>query len=358
MLLNNESAGLIKYPNNRIDYLDAAKGLAIIFVVCSHAGINNALCCFFYACYIPLFFICSGLTTPTELDSVRFARRVKKLLMAYFGISIILLLFSLLYLLLSGAEDVGVKMLKSVFGIFYSRFVIAEGQPHMMDIGNSPLWYLTCYIVVLLLFKAYSELPVSWRNHPVGFVCTAIVCLGVSAAWVASPILLPWSLDTAFMGVLFLICGICYRKYNVLSCLSAPVFLALLLVYSTLCFLNPSINMSVRQYGEHGCFSILAFGLIGCIGSLLWVKTAQLIYRYLPPVGTLLASVGRYTLFILGFSNLCLKLQTVLESKMLPQNDTWCTGILDVLKVMVSVALCCFCGYVWKKFRLLISPRG
>lgn len=312
---------------------------------------------FFCACYMPLFFVCSGFTTPSNIDSVGLGRRIKKLLIAYFCISAILLLISSLYLLATGAANMGEKMAKSLFGILYSRFVIVEGQPHIMDIGNAPLWYLTCYIAVLLLFKIYSGFPVSYRRYPIGYLCFVMICLSVSFAVYYLPILLPWSLDAAFLGVCFFVCGIVYYKHNVLSCISFPVFLLLLSLYAALFLLNPGINMSVRRYGENGSLSAFAFVLIGCIGSLLWIKASQLIYQYIPWLGKLLASVGRSTLFILGFSNLCLKMQMVLESKIMTKNDIWCTGLLNAVNVIVSVALCCCLCFAWTSLRSRLSQR-
>ena len=45
----------------RLDWLDVAKGLGIIFVVLSHSQCSN-LIWLMSACYVPVFFICSGYT--------------------------------------------------------------------------------------------------------------------------------------------------------------------------------------------------------------------------------------------------------------------------------------------------------
>lgn len=333
--------------------LDIAKGIGIMMVVCSHVGINELFFQFFYAFYIPLFFVCSGCTTPFDFDTARLSRRLKKLLSAYFGISAVLFLIAMLNNAVSHAEDNFSYAADALKGICYSRYCLSESLPHLMNVCNAPLWYLTAYAVVLVLYYAYGKLPAAWRAGIALPLFSTILCLGISCAFSATPILLPWSIDTAFMGLIFLVSGMYFKRHNVIQRLSFPILLLLLGSFLGLFFYNPGIIISIRHYGEHGYLSVLFFMLIGCIGSLLTIKGSALIQRYFQTAGTLLSFVGKHTLCILGFHILCLKILYLGEGKALGHLDEPYTALIKIANVVLAVGICCCIGCAWAR----LSPR-
>ena len=68
----------------RLNYIDIAKGLGIIFVVMGHVTHDYLLRQYFYNFHMPLFFFISGLLLSTKLDvSAHLKRRVKSIIVPY-----------------------------------------------------------------------------------------------------------------------------------------------------------------------------------------------------------------------------------------------------------------------------------
>lgn len=93
--------------NKRIDYIDIAKGIAIILVVCSHTYAGPIIFPF-SAFSIPLFFFCSGLTCSIRDNMfISFKRKAIKLLKPYIFFNIILFLCAQRW------------SFREIFGVFY-----------------------------------------------------------------------------------------------------------------------------------------------------------------------------------------------------------------------------------------------
>lgn len=94
------------------------------------------------------------------------------------------------------------------------------------------------------------------------------------------PIRLPWGIDTAFAGMAFMAfgywikCNDRFEKSN--YCWIIP---AAFVIYIGLCNWNPGIAMSVREYGNHGALSSIAFIVIGCTGALLYIIIARILCK-------------------------------------------------------------------------------
>lgn len=54
---------------------------------------------------------------------------------------------------------------------------------------------------------------------------------------------------------------------------------AAFVVYIGLCNWNPGIAMSVREYGNHGALSSIAFIVIGCTGALWYITIARILCK-------------------------------------------------------------------------------
>lgn len=137
-----------KYNNNKIFFgIDLIKCLATIFVVFVHAylysqfyntkidgGFSFMLIFIreFLICCVPLFMITTGyLQKNTEINS-KYYSKIKKILVAYFSISVITAIYRKLYLNRS----------MSLFSLFYNIF-------NYTTIGSA--WYIEMYIGLFLL---------------------------------------------------------------------------------------------------------------------------------------------------------------------------------------------------------------
>ena len=129
---------------NRIEYLDIAKGFGIIFVLLFHSCgipyIGGAISAFF----MPLFFLISGyLCRGIKGKNIKIlmANRAQKLLKPYFIYNIIL---GGLFLVKFCILKLDIKELYiNALGIFYSRYVIKYDSAVLMGMSNNALWFLT-----------------------------------------------------------------------------------------------------------------------------------------------------------------------------------------------------------------------
>jgi len=127
----------------KYQYMDVARGLALLLVMISHAhGLSSFL--IFY--YIQIFFIISGyIYKPGRSYGDNIRRKAKRLLVPYFGYSALLWCA---YALIR--RDMG-EMKQSLFGIFYSRFCLYKNATHtenvyLLDIANGAMWYLSAVL--------------------------------------------------------------------------------------------------------------------------------------------------------------------------------------------------------------------
>lgn len=312
----------------RLDYIDIAKGIAIILVVISHTA-YPALMSYTLAFFVPVFFFCSGYTSSSLNDTSltsNFWHHAVKLLKPYFFFSVVLLI---------AFQDFS---LRAVFGIFYSRYCLYPfgTQPdivHFMTVGNYPLWFLTCMVVAYLLYYLIVY-------HPKYQYYIATFYLLLTVVMQNLPILLPWSIDTAFMMALFMFAGKLTRQYLPTLFERRPHLLVILsiIAYIALIPLYFGINLSVRQYG----FSVLVCMIAALTGSVALIYLSRLLEKTI--VGKGLQQIGRHSLTLF-----CIQIPFILLGKTLAE---WMLGgPADSQPTLVTTALiqattAIICGYL------------
>ena len=283
----------------RLDYIDITKGLGIILVVLSHTVCEELM---FYtsAFFVPVFFFCAGYTCSKKNVSLKdnFVRHAVKLFKPYLFFNLLLILYF---------HDFS---LRAILGICYSRYCLypfGTGSDicRLFVIGNYPIWFLTCMIVAYLLYDIIMY-------HPRYRYYTISLYLVITAAMESLPILLPWSLDTAFLMALVMYAGTAFRQYFP-DCFAqktpAPVALLAVVVYLLLLPLCHDINISVRMYGP----SMIVYFFAAVTGSVLLVSLSRFIQGSF--IGRGLQSVGRHSLTIF-----CIEIPFIILGKQLAGN--------------------------------------
>lgn len=91
----------MKQLDNRIEWLDVAKGITILLVIAGHTGIDNRARGLIYSFHMVLFFITSGWTMKLSADFSQFINHVKKnckrLILPVIGIFIAEIMISIAY---------------------------------------------------------------------------------------------------------------------------------------------------------------------------------------------------------------------------------------------------------------------
>lgn len=286
----------------RYVYIDIAKGIGMVLVILSHTQGFYKGGYYFTAFYMQLFFVLSGyLFVQCDYNIQKeLMRRCRRLLLPYFAYNLLLVgIFCPMYFYSTPPplynytiQTIEVYVFKAISGILYSRYdwmIPINFDEPLLFIGNGPTWFLSCMFISSMFFY------LTMRNQH--RIVSIIICIvAVSLLLNCSPILLPWSIDTAFLGCLFMICGWYLKKYE-FECVSLRVCIVLTGVYYILCKYNPGINMSIRLYGEHGTLSVFLFIAIGIIGSIIFIRFCKYIEETF--VGKIFSIIGKHTISIL-----------------------------------------------------------
>lgn len=253
--------------NNRIIWIDAAKGLGILLVMFSHLiNVGNYIVSF----YMAMFFIIAGYFIPSQIFVKKFiAKKAIRLLIPYFFYGISINCIVLLTVWLKNKLTIQTFVDKFI-GLLYSRYCLlplgVDGNTYYLS-AFAPAWFLTVLFMASILFIPFLYL----RSKQIKWLI--FLYFVISFLLNKLPILLPWSLDTAFIGALFIFIGYKLKNNNIKSppnehkCLLWLI--AMLGIYILLVKYNGSINMSVRVYGSH-LLSPIIFFVIGILGSFIY----------------------------------------------------------------------------------------
>ncbi len=281
-----------KRLKERLNYIDIARGFGILLVVFSHSGGEELFMPFVGGVFIPLFFILSGMTFVDRGQSLwEYAvRKLRRLLVPYLIFNLALLLF---YRHFSTMD---------VLGVLYSRYCLypfhMEENIFFMNSGNAPMWFLTALFTACLAFWALLRSGRYVWGMVVGYLLLTYILQFL-------PILLPWSIDSAFLFALFIFIGTKLRSLN-LANIKGTYTLLLLVGYLFLCVFNGTPNLSVRVYAH----SFLWIILTAVIGTLLILRLSQYVENTF--LNSLMADIGRHSLTIFCVQMVFLRLENKL----------------------------------------------
>lgn len=327
-------------------YLDAARGLALFLVMFSHAhGLSSFL--IFY--YIQIFFIISGyIYTPGRAYGVTIKKKAKRLLVPYFGYS------AFLWCFYAVVRRDGAAMKQSLFGVIYSRFCLynaAEGADnvYLLDIANGAMWYLTAFFVTSLLFYLIADWCLADMKRT---VLVSILLLAVTMALSELPVLLPWSIDIAGIATVLMLVGAWLRKKQFFE-QKSPLWLIVLnlVLYVGVVVFNGRLNMSIRQYGRFGAFSVPFFFVISITGSVLCIWICKWMEQ--TKIGTFFAYLGTHTIELICLHMLGLELFGVVAGHFIDVAalDGVAEWIYAAVRVAVAITGALIAGAIIRKIK-------
>lgn len=325
----------------RYKYLDAARGIGMMLVVIGHSvGLSKYLIYYF----IQLFFILSGyLYKPGRSYGENIAKKAKRLLVPYFVYSTVLLAF---YVLMGRTLE---ETKFSAIGILYSRFCLYDvtttpddANIFFFNIANGGTWYLTAFFVTGLVFHLVIDKCLENRKFLIG---TVVVLTVITMALAELPILLPWSIDIAFVGTVFMIVGALLKKAEFFEKKwNIWLILGTFACYMILVAINPELNTSAREYGIYGRWSVPLYIIIGITGSILCIWVAKLVQDTF--VGTFLVYIGQNTIILLSFHILGLAVFEMIAGRFLDIGSL--TGMAywgyHIVRISASVCGCLILG--------------
>lgn len=329
----------------RLDYLDVAKGLGMILVVMSHTAeqfrFRTDLVVGFF---MPLFFLASGFAYQDKGRSLgkSILRRTKQILVPYFVYSLILYV---IWVFRNMHQLQSQQCITALKGILYSRYCMyplyVQDNTFWLIINNHPLWFLTAmYIASVLSIVALRICKkVKWL-----YPFFLVLFLYISRMMMMKcPILLPWSLDTAFLGAFFIMAGYLFKKLfdwiGNKHWLKAFLFVPFIIMSVRLSAYNGLPNMSIRDYGSWGESSLYYFAITGVTGSIVFILLSQIIACTI--LRKPLVQISKASITVLALHPVFLELfDTLVGAKIQREPLSWQYWLYDYVKVAITVCLC------------------
>lgn len=208
-------AGLSHPPvKNRIDWIDCAKGIAVLLVIIGHTynDKTNADAILIrgsiYSFHIPLFFILSGTADAFSNNNDQFVRKTEKafknLILPALIIYIIQLIFGFLEHPHVNNWSIFLQNIINAF-IFGSGTEVTIGPAVIFSFGMK--WFLIVMFCGRILFD-YLHLRLS--NKSLVYAVLMGTALGITMAKIQW---LPGSFDIALAVLPFFLCGACLKQY-------------------------------------------------------------------------------------------------------------------------------------------------
>lgn len=281
-----------------LQYIDALRGFAIILVIIGHTSVPPFLRKAIYSFHMPLFFIISGylFNASKWLDSAAGSKiggginllfsRCKKYLKPYFIYSMANLIINIPIEIYSGitGRDLLNSTLKHIFWILYSA-----GSYKKVP-NCTPLWFLPCIFLSTIILWAF--LKVSSKYFQI-LICILIICVEQLLS-IHDFFQLPWHLDIAFLGMLYMYIGYVINKYDLLDFIKKPAYIIILIITGSICvMLNSTVDINPRRLGN---IVLLIIGST-CISCFLLS-----IFRLLSVNNHVLLLLGNNTIIIMAFN--------------------------------------------------------
>lgn len=274
--------------NKRMDTIDIAKGIGILFVIFAHVNYTPEVLVLIYSFHMPLFFILSGVLFKREkYESFRtfIKRRLNTLILPY----IFFYMAGLVYAYVSE------QMYGDLFDITseeYIQYFLEMFISHRSaTVINTPLWFVPCLFAVEIMYYFISGLKKKSLILPVCFLLTAFGWLLESGYLEFDNKTLPWSLDSALFALSFYAIGnvfspavkdtiqrISQHKQRTFICLG--LILICLLIWYPLAVMNGKITLGSKVLNNG--FLLYATGILGTMiilaVSLLIKKSRFLVF--------------------------------------------------------------------------------
>lgn len=263
-LKNNKSKKIV---DNRIKYIDVAKGIALFFVVLGHlVKFDSPVFNWIFSFHMPLFFVLSGMSCNLEKYNnffEYFKRKVKTIIVPYFIFSLV----GFIICLFVPSWRINLFTFDTLKQLLYYT------QPELLHVGQ--VWFLIAlffssiffYIIERIIFKKTNKFV-----KPIFYIVTLVIGY-VIYKQINIPYFgrLPWKIDVAITGTVFMAIGYYIQKFKIfekifdLKC-SFATFIILLLInilFGTI--LNGYVNICNCDYGNlfyyyissvSGCMSI------------------------------------------------------------------------------------------------------
>ena len=329
----------------RLNYIDVCKAFGIILVVLGHTyGIPYTLDLVIVSFHMPLFFIISGYLYDAEKNKKMNFRsfvlkKAKQYLLPYFALAGVNFLIQILWRLFYTHET-----LDTDYFFTKLRGIIFCYSDEINLPNCTPIWFLVCLFISLILFWLIMKLPVKFQLIPIVF--GLIINYLVTPYW-NDYTSFPWKFPTFLVGLFFIFTGYYFRRIMELRFHKNKWLItgvASLAISGSIAFVVLSDNfiiMNENKYGDMFVFFSTSILISSAVVLLFSIFTCKKIGFF--------NWIGRNTIFIMGFNYLCRDLATELYYY-IPWIKSY--KMHWAINFIMTFCFCIFAIIICNKFRL------
>ena len=301
---SREAVQAVPASRLRHDWLDMARGFAMLLVMVGHTDLSQTARLLFQPCRMPLFYITAGYLFNYSRHQQSLwgymGQRSRRLVGPYFLTALIFYVFSEAACLLVNGEFY--MPLQQFLAIFYgnSASYSSLGDAFILKY-NVPLWFLTCMTSSSLIFVALLHY---FRNDANRMrLVIASLAVAMIGYLIGRHLFLPWNFDLAMVAQFLMLIGLLLRE-NKATFSDARIFAMLLLVYACMCLAGKFTDMDMNHRKFHDLGQFIIAGLAGTYAmfflniKLLRMQETSAVAR---AVVTFLRYIGRHTMVIMSF---------------------------------------------------------
>lgn len=243
MNLSSRGSSTLPARKNRIDWIDVAKGIAILLVIIGHtlkmgAFLRNII----FSFHMPLFFILSGYTYTPATDKKALWKHMKHhfqcLMVPCLAVSLFLVAYSVVKSDSCSFSEIGIQLWKMGQELFYASGVSFHG------ISAGMIWFIfSLFWTKILIDCIYTFQKNEYKYCTIGCLAFVGVCLGATRHWLVQ------NLDVTLVALAFFYVGMLWKKYAKRVEAYAPILFGIsLAIWSVLVSFGICIEMAPRRY--------------------------------------------------------------------------------------------------------------
>lgn len=239
----------------RIEWIDTAKGIGMIFVQMGHTYFPDIIINWIYSFHMPLFFFLSGVTYRGERYNFKeyFIRKIKSFLIPYLLFCIISILSSRILQALSGNINLNIKdIVCSV----------------LLNFPQRPYWFFICLFVSEMIYFCLNKIIVREKKQRKLIILFVSILIAILNDQFIKVFWLPLCGDLIPTALTFICLGDILAKYiknakRSFVIIPGALMVNILMTIANLKLTNQKVDMVVNQYGNYVLFMIGAVS--GCI---------------------------------------------------------------------------------------------
>lgn len=275
--------------------VDVAKGIGIVLVVLAHCCGGTLPSNVINSFHMPLFFCLSGLFLFRKNESFRdfINKKAKSLLFPCLVFGILLSTYSTTLDYVRGESEIPLGLR------YVGLFINTRHNPY-----PGSLWFfLALFLVELMLYFIHKTIHSSAFRLIVVLAISVMGCLYNQKYKVG----LPWSLDIAFICILFTEFGYMCKQYGVLSHNSLVKAVLLLVIFTVTFSLNVvvlgyNVNLFSSDYGCYPLFYLTALSGTYIVYSLSCIIKQNRLLQYLGQNSLLIYSLHFLLLLVVSIT--------------------------------------------------------